>query len=253
MNIKFNSSAYEHHKIFSFNLQNIRNSKKNFKIKPLHKTINQYFNRFQGNFVILPNEQTIIGYNANSGKLQLENICSNSPAREIEFEIIDSLVHTILYNFELKALLIGFSNGRLLQYLLGKRGKLTMDKDYGDIGINCISVSTLLGNIAAIGGTYQNQMKFKKYCRLKLLDMNLKVLVSPNIKTAICSIKSLSFGETSDQIFLGIAGAVPNYLAERTDIFDAKQLFKNYLLQSNKNKADAFIDHLKLALSLIHI
>ena len=125
----------------------------------------------------------------------------------------------------MKILLVGFLNGKVIEYNEDANGNWKMEKDYGDLGIGSVISNDFLGHIAVFGGRLK---KNKKMFNMRFIDMKNKVLIGLPFETAIGDINSFSLGVISEnQIVLALSGINCNYSHKKTDLFDVTDLFKS--------------------------
>ena len=166
----------------------------------------------------------IIAYNDHTNTLQAQNIIQKR--RRINFGGINSLAFSLLYNEKLNTLLVGYENGKVIQYTEDARGNWKVQKDYGNIGIGAIYSNEMVGHIAAFGGN-RFQSKKRRH-NLRLINMKDKIFIVKPLKTDVKLIKSISFITMSkSKIILVLRDRKARISYSKKQLYDATNLCKN--------------------------
>ena len=226
-------------RISCFDLEQILTAKNNATFAALYKSEGNYYNIYENDFLVLPDEKTLVGRKNDLKTLQTEDITNNAEPIEI-FKINQNYnqsynqrnnqdyIRTLLFNEITNCLLVGLKHGRAIQFERNSTGSWKTLKDYGNLGIGAIISCDYFGNLAVMGG---NSLRF--------IDMQKREIICKSLKTAIKNIRSLQFCKISKtKTFLVVSGESPNYLNE-TDLFDASKLFDTQkAVASSKKKME---------------
>ena len=136
-----------------FKLESIvdkRTSRKN-KITSQKVSEKKFWVDFENSFVVLDDSKTIIGVDAKSRTILMEeNLWDGKYSKVIGQH--GKRINTILHLAGLNALLVGDDNNQLVQYQQGLREGWVVSRDYKDLGIGKVLSSTCIGNLAVLGG-----------------------------------------------------------------------------------------------------
>ena len=209
-------------------------AKNRSKIRPLSKSKSSFYGFFESNYQISASHRALIGVQFFKSKpsrfddnvhknLVLEKISHGDIISVEHFGVHDDTVNSVLVNKRVGALLVGDSEGRLVQYDLSEgRSMLRVQRDYGEIHSGQISCFAALGQFAFIG-TFDYVVK--------VVDMRRRLLLSGSVTTAIQIIYSLQICRvTSNKVFLTVTGKNPNYLSGQSDIYDVSILSNNHII-----------------------
>lgn len=133
--------------------------------------------------------------------------CENFP---IEFGNKLLGAKALLYNADLRVLLVGDANGKVIQY--SQDNNWLLQKDYGHLGVGMILACAQFGDFGVFGGSAGN------YCNLRVINVKTQKLLLQKVETAFQQISSLEFGSSSWSTFLLVSGGSPNF-SHRTDLF----------------------------------
>ena len=195
-------------------LEDIIKASNDSTIKEINKTQGEYYNNGENNFLVLPDEKTIVGVKDDDKTLQYEDITGSAGPTKIDNQ--GSCIDSLLFNAKLGCLLVGYSNGVAIQYKMDSNKTWEVQKNYGDLGAGGIFSCDFFGDIAVMDGGG----KFK----LTAINMKTQEVIGEALTTAIQYIYSLRFCKISDtKTLLVVSGRNPDY-SNTTDIFDASEL-----------------------------
>ena len=178
-----------------------------------HQSKQEFDGYQESNFLVMPDGKTIVGRDAGKDKkLVAEEITSNTIT---EIRRLSSTIKTVLYDPKTRSLFAGDGKGHLHQYHKTEdTTSFTLVKDHGDIGLDCLRSSALVGEVAIFGGSNS---------RLVAVDIPSKELLIDKFKTAFRDIYFLQACEVSkSSIFLSVGGYKSSYSNSLSDIFEVE-------------------------------
>ena len=205
-----------HGSIFRFDLEHILSCEENTMATPEHISYFQYFNFYEKNFAVLPDQSTIFGVkNASKTVLMMDDITGSTPARVVAEH--KRQITMIQPDCELAYLFVGDLGRTLVQYALAPGySMLRVVKDYGRLGIGWLISGGGLGRFAVIGGNKS---------RVRVVDIRGKCLCEGLLETAIGYIYSLKVCQVSEtQVVLSVVGSSPDYSDSKSDLYDVSGL-----------------------------
>ena len=152
-----------------FELSEILEGSPNCTVKPKHESRGKYYHGLENNFLMLPNQKTLVG-ESESDSLEIEDMIS----KEAPVIIDEKLPLTMIFNRKINSLLAGYSNACVSQFERDSSGVMKKQKKYGDVGVGWVYASDCSGDIAAVGG--DNGM-------ISLINMKKKEVIQKGIRT----------------------------------------------------------------------
>ena len=202
--------------ISCFDLEQILTANDNQTLNELHKSKGSYYNWLENNFLVLPDEKTLVGVKSDCYTLQTEDITDNAGPVQIDNQ--GSSIYSLLFSETTNSLLVGYDNGVAIQYERNSVGTWKVLENYGNLGIGTIRSCDHLGDLAIMGGSGS----FK----LRVINLKKRQLIGDTLETAIEYIRSLQFCKVSKaKTILVVSGRYPNY-STTSDVFDVSELFK---------------------------
>ena len=190
-------------------------------IFPKYQSANKYSLWLENNLAVLPDEKTVIGYNKEFKQLLEENLTETQSSIVIDCYNLPTL--TVLFNKELNILLVGYTDGTVIQYSKEFKWSWKKQIQYGNIKIGKIYSSDQLGWIAVMGGNRQNREN------LRMINLKERKVLQSRNKASFEMVFSLCFGVSCEkQILLSVGGRNPDYLNDKTNVFDVTLLFKHH-------------------------
>ena len=142
-------------------------------------------------------------------------------------------IYTILINEENLSLLVGGSDGRLLQKSFNFQGNLgKILKDYGDLGIGRIYSSCLLGNIAVFGG-YNYKLAFINTQKREFMGYSFDLAPEYIYSIELCWVQN----KPQPKALLTVSGENYDYNG-KTDVLDVTHLFPKHM-KKNQNMEES--------------
>lgn len=212
-----------------FELSEVLKAPSNSSLRPKAKSKAKYYNSYEKNFLILPDEKTLVG-RGKSGCLQFEVV----PGKEAVVEIDQGEAHTMVFNPSLNSLLVGYGTRRVSQFEKDSSGVLKKQMDYKHIGVGWVQASDCSGDIAVVGGSEG---------KITFIHMRRREVLQRGVQTALANIESLQFCRVSQtEMHLVVSGFDLDYSNSKTDLFDVSELFP-------LPKTDNIVEHLESKLT----
>ena len=196
---------------------------------------------------MLPDAKTVIGVDySDKYKLMIEDITQGNP-RQIGTH--RSWISTVLFDSLTQSLLVGDNKGHVKQYKKLNQS-FTMVKDYGDVGLNSVLSSTIVGGFAVFGGDFYS---------LVAIDISEQRFCARLPKSPYLFTYSLQVCEgVGSDVFLSLGGTSPEYSSDATDFLDVTLLYKGQKKDSAKlfeemNQADALLEKKDLLIKSLNL
>ena len=187
-------------------------------IRPINASSSRFGVEYENQFFVMDDAKHVIGVDPRDARnLILENI-ENGKADKFGWEKNFSyLIGTLVYDKDMGSLYMGFDYDRLYKYKLDKKNKTCKRvKDFGDLGIGCISSSHRFMHFVFFGGDQG---------KIRILDLSTGELLPVHLETSIGWICSLQVCvKSKDEIYLAVSGCDNDYSNDKTDLFDLTDL-----------------------------
>lgn len=127
-------------------------------------------------------------------------------------------IDTLLYHNPTKTLLVGGTDQKVIQYKQNRKTNLWEKlKEYGPLGIECITSSSHLGNLVFFGGND----------KIKVINAKTGKLLPKYFDTAVQSIDSLQVCYVSNsKMYISVGGTTRNYYSNLFDLLDITSYWK---------------------------
>ena len=185
------------------------------KVKCTNQTKNQFYAYNENNFLVLPDNKTIVGvHNKIAKTLIMEDITTNKAST---FGNYEDRIYTLLYDEVTQSLFAGYLTGHVKQY---KRDTTTnafsLVKDYGNVDIGMMFSSAQVGRFALFGGRKR---------ALVAIDIHERRLCN-KIRSAFGFALSLRVCQGVDQkVYLSVGGGLPEYSSSVSDFLDVTRMY----------------------------
>jgi hypothetical protein len=208
-------------------LQAIFEAGNDTQVKYKDKSKSIFYVWLEDNFLILPDQKTVIGVDQAQTGLIMEDITNQAmDYAPLKFGKHKGNILTLTFVEELNMLLAGDSGNELIQYEY-RNNSWNVLKNYGDLGIGPVFSSVRIGGLVILGGwgTYL----------LRVIDLNKMQIQGDPFKTAIKEIHSLSLCRVSNsKVLLSVSGYSPSYSPNQSDILDITGLLKEHKINIGK-------------------
>ncbi|MEL6804176.1 MAG: hypothetical protein AAFO91_10380 [Bacteroidota bacterium] len=169
----------------------------------------------ESSFLVLPDGKTLVAplYNTQTSlykTLYAEDITTRNAC---QIGTHSGSIRTILYDQASKTLFAGNNSGHIVQYQKSEDStSFSQLKSYGNVGLICLSSSTLVKNLAIFGGSNKS---------IIAIDIDSKEVVPGSVTTPFTNIYTLTPCEVSgSRTLLSVGGDSANYSDTCTDIFE---------------------------------
>lgn len=163
-------------------------------------------------FLVLPDKKTVVGCDgADRKRLMMEDTRTN---QVVNIGTHSNSVKSVLYFEKTKSLLVGDSDGHIVQYQrVGDSAPFERVKDFGDVGIGYVQSSTQVGDYSIFGGFDSSS--------LVVVNVSAGEVLKGRVKTAFKHVDSLRVCAVSDQkVLLSVGGRQACYVGNGSDVFE---------------------------------
>ena len=192
-------------------------------IKIRNQTQNQFWLEFENQFLVLPDQKSVIGPDGSDPKkLMMEDITQGNP-RQIGTHV--SVIQTVLFDNQTQSLLVGDNKGDVKQSKM-ENGSFTKVKNYKKVCEGSIFSSTQVGRFAIFGG---------KGNSLVVIDISGQQVCPIDQKSPFFYTYSLQVCKgLGSNVYLSLGGRLCDYSLDTSDCLDVTLLNIDYNLNKTK-------------------